>query len=181
MKIYLIRHGQKTSIFSSKGERGISLKELGKKQAQKAGEFLKNSRISKIVTSPFRRTTETTQYMNKELSLPVIEDADIVEIKPLPYIRRALEIILGIENKKEENRVRGILSNYMAEKQDIILSTHGGTIRYFCSYIAPKNKLKYLLSPYFNTGITIINENLRIEDFNLSEHLEENEKTTLPF
>lgn len=56
--IYLIRHGQKQSHVGDPG-----LTDIGLKQAQQTGEYLSQFPISKIVSSPFKRTVETAEQI----------------------------------------------------------------------------------------------------------------------
>ncbi len=72
-KYYIIRHGEAehnvANILSGKKEDEFHLTEKGKKQVQDAVNLLKDKRITKIISSPFVRTTETAQIVLGELGL----------------------------------------------------------------------------------------------------------------
>lgn len=63
---YLVRHGQKEKFIGDP-----PLNEVGKKQARHTAKFLKNKHIQRIYASPFKRTTETADFISKELGLEV--------------------------------------------------------------------------------------------------------------
>jgi len=62
--IYLIRHGQKQPHAGNPG-----LTEVGVNQAKQTGEYLSRFPISKIISSPFKRTVETAQNIADVLQL----------------------------------------------------------------------------------------------------------------
>src|SRR3989339_214859 len=66
---YLIRHGQKVG---EAGDPGLT--ELGKEQAGKTAEFLKDKKIFKIYSSTFARAKETAEIINETLKVGVIFD-----------------------------------------------------------------------------------------------------------
>jgi broad specificity phosphatase PhoE len=72
--IYLIRHGEVYNpdkiLYGRLPNFGLS--EKGKKQLQKTAEFLKNSDISKIYSSPLQRALESAGIIKNELKLPEI-------------------------------------------------------------------------------------------------------------
>ena len=63
---YLIRHGQKVG---EAGDPGLT--ELGKEQAGKTTEFLKDKNISKIYSSTYKRTRETAEIINNTLKVEI--------------------------------------------------------------------------------------------------------------
>ena len=72
-KYYLIRHTECISnikkISSYKWEKEDTLTNNGIKQAQKLGNKLKNYKINLIFCSPFARTKQTLEIINKKLKL----------------------------------------------------------------------------------------------------------------
>ena len=62
--IYLVRHGQKQSHAGDPG-----LTEVGVQQAQETGTYLKQFPITKIISSPFKRTVETAFHIGQALDL----------------------------------------------------------------------------------------------------------------
>lgn len=72
--IYLIRHGQKEP---HAGDPGLTT--IGIDQAKQTGKFLSQFPISKIVSSPFKRTVETAQNIASELQLEHTLHDDLVE------------------------------------------------------------------------------------------------------
>ncbi|OGP57802.1 MAG: hypothetical protein A2162_07455 [Deltaproteobacteria bacterium RBG_13_52_11b] len=77
--IYLVRHGQtawnKEEIF--RGRSDVPLDETGRKQAERAGEYLKGIDVHAIYSSPLARARETALRIASSFSL---------EVQPLPGI-----------------------------------------------------------------------------------------------
>ncbi|MEZ4666737.1 MAG: histidine phosphatase family protein [Anaerolineae bacterium] len=72
--IYLMRHGQSTvnvehRLTCRKLEGDLTA--LGREQAQKAGEWLADAGINRILHSPFHRAEQTAQIVADRLSLPM--------------------------------------------------------------------------------------------------------------
>jgi len=81
--IYVMRHAQ--SVINV--ERRLSgrtldgdLTPLGKSQAGKAGDWLRDKGVTKISHSPFHRAAQTAQIVGRQLGLPVTPDPDLAEI-----------------------------------------------------------------------------------------------------
>ncbi|KKS65578.1 MAG: Phosphoglycerate mutase [Parcubacteria group bacterium GW2011_GWA1_42_7] len=72
--IYIVRHGQvenpENIIY---GSLPFPLSKKGKEAARKAGEYLKNKNIGFIISSPIKRTMETAQIINQEISGGALE------------------------------------------------------------------------------------------------------------
>jgi isoleucyl-tRNA synthetase len=72
-KYYIIRHGEGehnvANIISSKKNDNFHLTEKGKEQVRVSAEFLKEKGITKIISSPFIRTTETAEIIREILGL----------------------------------------------------------------------------------------------------------------
>ncbi|HVZ76225.1 MAG TPA: class I tRNA ligase family protein [Candidatus Paceibacterota bacterium] len=71
---YAMRHGEARSntegVFDSHGRPDNHLTELGKEQVAKAAEFVRKEGIDMIIVSPFLRTRETAQIVQRALGLP---------------------------------------------------------------------------------------------------------------
>jgi broad specificity phosphatase PhoE len=81
-KIYLVRHGQTAwnvgEVF--RGRADIPLDETGKKEAQLAGEALKDVNLNAIYSSPLSRSVETAENIAKFHGLPVTHLGAIIDI-----------------------------------------------------------------------------------------------------
>jgi isoleucyl-tRNA synthetase len=89
-KYFVMRHGQADhnvkNLVSSKKDDQIHLTEKGKKEVEEQAKKLKKEKITKIFSSPFVRTKETTAIVLKELGL---SEDDVI------YDERLSEINLG--------------------------------------------------------------------------------------
>ena len=81
-KIYLVRHGQSQAnldrVFA--GRYNPELSDLGRAQAQKVGDYLKDKGIEKIYASPLKRAFNTAVPLSTGLNIPIIPYDGIVEI-----------------------------------------------------------------------------------------------------
>lgn len=83
VRLLLIRHGETewNRMSRFQGVKDIPLNENGKKQAEKAGEFLKDIELDFAVTSPLLRPKETAQIILKyHLGIALDEQKDLEEI-----------------------------------------------------------------------------------------------------
>ncbi|MFW9905065.1 MAG: histidine phosphatase family protein [Candidatus Thorarchaeota archaeon] len=85
LELYLIRHATPVRKLNYWSSPTTPLSELGLNQAEKIAQFLKNQKFNSIITSPYKRTTQTaniiTKY-NKSTSLQVeswLSEIDIGE------------------------------------------------------------------------------------------------------
>ena len=81
MEIFVTRHGQTdwNVLGKIQGQTDIELNEIGKQQAQKTGELIKNEKIDLIITSPLKRAKETAQIINNNINTIIIEDNRLME------------------------------------------------------------------------------------------------------
>lgn len=84
MSIYFVRHGQTDANISMNngevvGEDDAPLNGNGKQQAKATAEKMKNLHIEIILSSPFKRTVETAEIINKYHDLPIIIDLNLRE------------------------------------------------------------------------------------------------------
>jgi probable phosphoglycerate mutase len=70
-KIFLCRHGETVwnKIGKYQGWKNSPLSDLGKEQAEKVANCLKNQEISQIYSSPLGRAQQTSQIIKDEISL----------------------------------------------------------------------------------------------------------------
>ena len=83
MKVILVRHGQTEWNFLKKyqGQTDIPLMDIGRTQAQRAGEYLANNEaIEALYCSDLSRTKETAEIVGKAVSLIPICDPRLREI-----------------------------------------------------------------------------------------------------
>ena len=103
---YTMRHGESESnandVVSTDINEPNALTEKGKDQIQKAIEELKKKGITKIIVSPFERTSATAALVRKELELP--EEAMV-------YDGRIGEIQLGEFNGQSNDVYRGFVQS----------------------------------------------------------------------
>lgn len=79
-RFYFVRHGE--TILNAEhvrqGESG-ALSEQGRRQAERAGRYLKRFSIKGILSSPYERARETAQIINRHLNVPVAYSPLLVE------------------------------------------------------------------------------------------------------
>lgn len=71
---YFIRHGEKKSSFGDS-----ALTTLGKNQARETGNYLKQFPITKVVSSPLKRTAQTAEIIAQEINLEYDLDKRLAE------------------------------------------------------------------------------------------------------
>lgn len=139
---YLIRHGQKVG---KSGDPGLT--ELGKEQARKTAEFLKDKKVIKIYSSTFARARETAEIINKNLKVGVIFDDRLRErmnwgsipnqsleefLKEWEYsnFHREFKPKAGISSLQSGKDAFNVISETSTSLPDsnIAVITHGGVI-----------------------------------------------------
>ena len=139
---YLIRHGLKVS---EAGDPGLT--ELGKEQARKTAEWLKDKNISKIISSTYKRTRETAEIINKTLNVGIKFDDRLRERMNLGSIpNQTLEEFLkkweysnlhrdfkpeaGISSSQSGKDAFNVISEISTSlpNSNIAVITHGGVI-----------------------------------------------------
>lgn len=144
-RFYLVRHGEKVKII---GDPPLSGK--GVKEAKQTGEFFKSLNITKIITSPIKRSKETAEYIAKALGFDIeVNDLlkervnwgddpkqsfeDFIEMWERASNERTWKPPVGdssvISGKRMEKVIQSLLSN---NNEHTILVTHGGII---CDYL----------------------------------------------
>jgi broad specificity phosphatase PhoE len=142
MPLYFLRHGQSQAningLFAGQKENS-PLTDLGKQQAQAAGEALQNANIGKIVSSPLKRTQETAAIVAKSLGITNITtddrlmEYDMGELTGTPnkaVSSRELISAKGAENPDAfQHRVVAALREYSQADEAILLVSHAGVGR----------------------------------------------------
>ena len=139
---YLIRHGVKVS---EAGDPGLT--ELGKEQARKTAEWLKDKNISKIISSTYKRTRETAEIINKTLNVGIKFDDRLRErmnwgsipnqtleefLKKWEYsnLHRDFKPEAGISSSQSGKDAFNVISEISTSlpNSNIAVITHGGVI-----------------------------------------------------
>jgi probable phosphoglycerate mutase len=140
---WFLRHGQTdyNAAGLSQGALDISLNETGRSQAAAAAPLLVGHGIVEIVTSPMRRTMETTEIVNAVLGLPVHVEPDLREVvfggmegKPLlPWFPEWMEGRMTPEGAESfadlRDRAAGAMSRVLARPGPVLVVAHGGIFR----------------------------------------------------
>lgn len=79
---WFIRHGQTRYNLEglAQGALDAELNETGRAQVERAGPLLQGRGLTSIISSPLRRTRETTEILNGFLHLPVHYEAGLREV-----------------------------------------------------------------------------------------------------
>ncbi len=85
MKVIFLRHGRYEynvkRIFNQDVKIKISLDDVGREQARKAGKILLGMGVDIIYSSEFQRVKETVEIVNESLKKKIIFDSDLNEYK----------------------------------------------------------------------------------------------------
>lgn len=81
MELFLIRHAQSqnNALPESRRVEDPGLTELGQQQAELLGEWIPQLKLTKLFTSPFRRTLQTTEPIRKATSLTPLVKTELHE------------------------------------------------------------------------------------------------------
>lgn len=137
--IYLVRHGQK---ISQPGDPGLT--EKGIKQARETGLYLRQFPITKIISSPFKRTVETAQQIADALNMEYSSHAGLVERMNWDNPNTTFSDFFKEWVKSTNNRdytskygdssfatgerVHQLISEFSKKEVHLVLVTHGGAI-----------------------------------------------------
>ena len=141
--IYLMRHGLDDERYIG-GWSDVGLIDKGIKQVEDSTNYLKRLTIDKIISSDVKRTKETAEIVNKELSLNIVYDSRFREldkgILTGVEVGCANEIYPNIKNMtiydrypngesmiELYSRVKDLLI-YIKSLDDILIITHRGVI-----------------------------------------------------
>ena len=82
--VYIVRHCQSHANlkkqYSSKADEDLGLSKVGLVQAQEVGQYFKGKKIDMIVVSPFKRTLQTAQAIQKQTKAQLIESVALREL-----------------------------------------------------------------------------------------------------
>ena len=180
MRIYLIRHGETdwNRDLRFQGRQNIPLNDSGRAQAAAAALAMQNVPLNLIAVSPLDRAQETARIIARyHVDTPFITDADLIErdyglLSGLP--KDALEQFQAegkptLAEPLEELSLRAYtaVQKYASLPHDhILIVSHGAWINALVGYLtnfalgSNKTWLK-------NGGITIVNENMSLLQYNL--------------
>jgi probable phosphoglycerate mutase len=140
---WFLRHGQTdyNAAGLSQGALDISLNDTGRSQAEAAAPLLVGHGIVEIVTSPMRRTMETTAVVNAVLNLPVHVEPELREVvfggmegKPLmPWFPEWMAERMTPEGAESfaalRERAAGAMARVLARPGPVLVVAHGGIFR----------------------------------------------------
>ncbi|MCA9496133.1 MAG: histidine phosphatase family protein [Nanoarchaeota archaeon] len=197
MKLIIVRHGETDWNLINKLQSftDVPLNDIGKKQVEKTGEYLKKQKFDLILSSPLKRTIETAKIINKYHDADIILDELIIErnfgkLEGSNYfeLEKKMKEIRGedlyelMEIEKSENvkkRVKMFLDKYNIDRhygKTILMVSHSSYIKIFLSVICqiPLQELRKKIIKK-NASITIIdfNRDFSIKDIKIGidEHL----------
>lgn len=173
MRIVLIRHGEsEANRLGIKQGKTIdtSLSELGRKQAGRVAERLKNEKIDLIYASNLKRARETAEAIAKHHNLNVIIDERLTEAD---------------EDKSDVERQIRDVKSFMKDLEDkegnIVIVAHGGTNRTFLAISTGNRKKGGMIARRAKQGNSCINilerkdGKYKIELINCLGHLDKDE------
>jgi isoleucyl-tRNA synthetase len=171
--LFFVRHGEAEhnvlGVMSSDLHTHRELTEKGQQQAQTVREKLKDKKISAIYCSPFHRTKQTTEIINKEFGVEVIFDDRLREkmsgeLEGKSFDERTKELRASkdpynhnVGNSGEsyqnlEERMLDFLNELSGKHQNenILIVTHGGVLSTVKRYFEDNEKNMEALeqSPY---------------------------------
>ena len=141
MKLYFVRHGQTDANGSSKSvsELDEPLNDVGIDQAKELADQLKDVKFDKIISSPYKRSTQTAEIINEYHKLPTEIDGIWSEIRTGRYLDPTtwnelfdFDKNIQIENGESLddffNRVDMAIENLKNDHPDktLLLVSHGG-------------------------------------------------------
>ena len=140
---WFLRHGETdyNAAGLSQGALDIPLNATGRAQAEQAAPLLAGQGITGIISSPMRRTRETTEIINEFLRLPVRYESDLREVifggmegKPLlPWFPEWLEGRYTPPNAESFSavllRVETTMARILPNQGKLLIVAHGGVFR----------------------------------------------------
>jgi len=148
MKLYIVRHGRTDWNVQSlvQGATDIELNAEGLAQAEEARKKFEGTPIDLCISSPLKRAKKTAEIITAG-RCPIIEDADILEIRCGKYEGHKMSEVpwkayWNGELAEEENgiepidclygRLRGfvekLLNEYKGKLNSVLVVSHGGAI-----------------------------------------------------
>lgn len=162
-KIYLIRHAE--SFANTQGvyqgqTYDTDLSELGIIQAEAMCHNLKDKKISRIISSPLRRTMQTARPLADELGLDIVVEPMLLETEHGNWSGKNIDVIKkkypeewkawlktpsnvqmpgGEHTSKTVDRCRRIVDMMKLFKKDVAIFTHGNIIQFVIGIIENKS------------------------------------------
>ena len=180
MNIYLLRHGQtdENKNKSYYGKLDSDLNEIGKAQAEAAGELLKDINFDTIYISERKRTRKTAELALGKDNLNFIKDGRINEIsfgefegKDYKEIQKNYPEEYELWNNKWKeftppggesyiqfyDRIKVFMDELIRENhENVLIVTHGGVIRSIYCYVLEGNMNLYWKFSSKNGDLSII-------------------------
>ena len=198
VNLYLIRHGRQNSSLCNVD---VELSEQGRKQAELLRDRLLHYHIDALYSSNLKRAKQTAEIINEALHLPheIREEIREISFGLLGGMSDEYNEELFREFKEEQKKLLDdipypggengtsvyerampiIQEIVQSGKKDIVVVTHGGTIRVLLAALFGKNQAKRFLFGVSleNAGITQLvynssNDRFYLERFNDYAHLE---------
>jgi len=172
MKIFLIRHGEATTINEE-----VILTSKGILEAKSVAKELSKYVFSKIYTSDLKRSRDTA----KEYVL-LTKKGKLIETEKLREIYRVLvggpvkSNALKDREKKDKKRIDKIFEELLKENRNILVFCHGNVIRYFLNKVLKSKENIWEKITINNASISILEfekKQLTIKGINLIGHLPE--------
>lgn len=190
--IYLVRHGQK---LPHAGDPGLT--EIGLRQARDTGSYLQQFPITKVISSPFKRTAETAQQIVDMLSLELKLDTALVErmnwsdeaVSKKAFLQEWIKATndryyvpkYGDSSFVTGQRIQTLISKTSEKEDHVVLVTHGGAIIDYLRNVFGDETVKILRTTYdegddfqmMNCAITkvVLSEKPSLELLNFTDHL----------
>ena len=174
MKLFLVRHGQSLANKERKHQgredewRNTSLSNIGKTQAKKVADRLKDENFNLIYSSPLKRAKQTAEIINKFHNKKIIFDDGLKEQHD------------DTETKEEFiERVKKVYKKLIEKDKNILVIAHGGVILSMLAFSTEnrENGGRIVRRNYIGNGNTSINilekkENkVEISKLNCMKHL----------
>ena len=197
-KLILVRHGESEANFKRicGGQTDFPLTDLGRRQADSAGEALKNVKIDYVYASDLSRAYETAQIIIKHHNLEIIKDVRLREIhrgifesrylkdleKEYPeqfYVLMNNKPYADIEGGESTEQVQERVYEAIAEiaqkhpDKTVLIAFHATALRYFCAKIMgiAKKDIITELPLCKNAALTYVNyENGNFDIIKYDEH-----------
>lgn len=198
MRLYLVRHGQSIGN-SEKRHQGdnydTDLTPLGYEQAEKLAKRLVDHKFEVIYSSHLKRAIQTAneinKYHNKEIIIQEkLKERDNGDFAGKIGTDELWENIVGDEmNIKapngesrvdQFNRIKPLVDEILNLDKDILIVSHGGTIKSIIASLYPKISLAQVYKLYRTSNTCLYeieiedNKNIKILLQNCIRHLDEN-------
>lgn len=200
--IYLIRHGEtefnRSHLMQGRGI-NASLNNMGRMQAIRISEFLKDNSITKIITSSLNRAIESAEPLREYFGQKVESYSDLDEMdfgnlegKPFEEVKEDLEYLhtnwstgnLKVSPKNGENPIEvfdrantkvDTILNSIQDKQ-VVFILHGRLIRILLSKwlgLGLKNMHQIKHQNGAINHLTWVNGNFKEVELNVTSHLDD--------